>query len=557
MTHKMKSLFFAAALACSAVSLVQAETSCTTSTECCSGCAQSQNLWQPHAFSVSMSREILLEKPAWEGLNDVEGWHGTFGVGFEYMRNFGENYNCEPVKGCCKSLGSLPFWAADQSNQMTIGDNKSDKDLDAYQLGLGPVETTGTVRMDPRVYQTGADFFLYAGAHKTERGVFFKIHGPVGVMSVDPRLSFDGDLEAATYPKGALDDGTGSTGTDAPYENIQEAFAGGKEAGYLKKMKFGKIDCKRTSSATFGDLAMAIGYNVYADETKHLGVAVRFSAPTGNKADGEYVLEPIFGRNGHWAAGGEIIGHWRAWESDGDDRYFDIWMNGTAEHLFRSKHTRSFDLKANGKGSKYLLLGKYTNNTFQQEIVNAVNVTTLPVESSFGVEGNFALMFDFHWDNWNFGLGYEGWGRNCEELKIDCKCPGAINLNDYAVLGRQIPLNAAGGNGGLNDYAEPAAKIGKSQDLLATTVTADIPSGIVLATTAANRIPSELSDAIDIDGQRAHSAYTSKVFAQVGHTWKDSDYAPYMGIMGAAEFTHKDNSAVRFWSVGLQGGLAF
>jgi len=100
----------------------------------------------------------------------------------------------------------------------------------------------------------------------------------------------------------------------------------------LKKMQYGKIDCKQTTSAKFGDLAIAVGYNVYADDKKHLGLALRFSAPTGNKAEGIYVLEPIWGRNGHWAAGGELIGHWRAWESDSSDNYLDLWLDGTAEH---------------------------------------------------------------------------------------------------------------------------------------------------------------------------------------------------------------------------------
>lgn len=556
MTHKMKKLLFLAAFACSATNLMQAD-------DCCSGCMQSQNTFQPHAFSVSMSREIMLEKPAWEGMDDAEGWHGSFGVGFEYMRNWGENCNCEPVAGCCSSLGSVPFWSG--NNQMSLGHNDGKSNFDVYQIGLGNqaaytsasgaktayTANTGSVRLDPRIYQTGADFFLYAGSHKTERGFFVKLHGPVGVYSVDPRLSFDGDVTGRPYERGILNNADATVA--APYENIEQAFEGEKEAGFLKKMKYGKITCKRTSSATFGDLAMAVGYNVYADESKHLGFALRFSAPTGNKSDAEYVFDPIFGRNGHWAAGGEIIGHWRAWESDSSDSYLDIWMNGTAEHLFRSKHTRSFDLKTNGLGSKYMLVAKYTGTpgVFQNDIQNVVNLTSVPVESTFGVEGNFALMFDYHWGNWNAGLGYEGWGRSCEKLKIDCKCPTTTNLNEWAVLGRQAPFSSADGTT-VTNLAEPKATISKSQDRV------DAPTAtIVTATNASNRINSDLTEALDIDGQRAHSAYTSKVFGQVAYTWKDSDYAPFMGIMGSGEFTHKDNSAIKFWSVGVHGGLAF
>ncbi len=561
---KIKSLLLVAAFASAATISFADDCSDCDTTDCCKdGCTTSQNLWQPHAFSVSMSREALLQKAAWTGASDDEGWHGTFGVGFEYMQNWGESKNCdecpEETKGCCRSLGAMPFWASDLSNEMTIGDNSGTYDLDAYQMGLGPVTTTGTVRLDPKVFQTGGDFFLYVGAHRTERGFFAKIHGPVGVTSVDPKLSHSDTITPVAYPIGALAlDGSGATTTAAPYASIQESFVGDKTAGFLKKMQYGKIDCKQTTSAKFGDLAIAVGYNVYADDKKHLGLALRFSAPTGNKAEGIYVLEPIWGRNGHWAAGGELIGHWRAWESDSSDNYLDLWLDGTAEHVFRSRHLRSFDLKSNGAGSKYLLVGKYTGGvsaTFQNCIENAINVTTLPVESSFDIEGNFVAMADFHFNGWSMALGYEGWGRTCEKLKIDCKCPGSVNLNDYAVLGRQTPYSTSDSSSTVLNNAEPLATISKSQDQFDDNT--GRPTGVVDATDPANRIPEDVNEALDICGQRAHKAYTSKVFLQVAHTWKDSDYDPYLGVSGAAEFSHTDNSAVRFWSVGVQGGLAF
>lgn len=552
MMYKTRQLLLAALVICTSASLLQADTSTCSSTACCSGCATSQNLWQPHAFSVSMAREVLLEKPAWIMTNDVEGWHGTFGVGFEYMKNWGESCKCTPK--CCTSLGAMPFWSSTNSNEMTIGDNSGDYDLDVYQMGLGPVTTTGTVRLDPSLYQTGGDFLLYAGAHRSERGFFIKIHGPVGIMVISPRISDGGDLEPVEYPVGSL---TNAAVTAPLYENIDEAFAGGVSGGNLKSMKFGRIpSCKISSSVKFGDLGFALGYNLYADEVKHIGIALRFGAPTGNKADGVYTLEPIFGRNGHWTAGGELIAHWRVWESDTDDRYLDIWFDGVAEHLFSSNHTRSFDLKQNGRGSKYLLVAKYTGTpgVYQNEINNAINLTTLPVESTFSVEGNFAVMFDFHMRCWSAGIGYEGWGRTCESLKINCSCPGSINLNEYAVLGRQTPYATDGTT--VLDLCQPLAQIGESADHK-NTAGANASLGILSATDATNRIPAELSDAIDIDGQHAHPVYTSKVFAQVAYTWKDSDYVPYLGLSGSGEFNQSYNNAANFWSVGVQGGLAF
>lgn len=553
MNQKLKRFFAITVLLCSRISSTDYANSCSS---CPTSCAQAQNLYQPHAFTASASREIMLEIAAWNPMNDEEGMFGTFGVGFDYMRSF--NSKCcssSESTGCCTTLGSLPFWAADGSNTMTLGGNTSGKDVDAYQFGLGPVTTTGTVTLKPTVFQAGADFLLYIGAHKTERGFFIKIHAPVGVTNINPGLSFTDGLEAVAYPQGSLQN-VAATTTPAPYQNIKEAFAGGQTAGYLKSMNKGLINCTRTSSARFGDAEFAVGYNVYADETKHLGIAVRFSAPTGNKAEGIYVLEPIFGRNGHWGAGGEIMGHWKFWDSDTKHRFSQIFLEGNVLHLFTSHHARSFDLAANGPGSKYMLIAKYlgTPGVFQSEIINAVNVTTINIDSTFAAEGVFALGFDFHWNNWSLEVGYEGWGRTCEKIMLDCNCPGSTNYNDYAVLGRQTPFSSANGTTVIN-LCEPKATIGASQNQVNAAVPAD---GIVDATAAINRIAGDPALALDIDAQRARAVYTSKPYVEIRYTWNESDYTPFLAITGGAEIPnlHK-NEAVAMWNFGVNGGIAF
>lgn len=552
MNQIFKQLFSITAILCSTIAIASSCADCPTT------CAKSQNLYQPHAFSASSSREIMLEIAAWYPLSDEEGWHGTFGVGFDYMQTFNQcGKTADSITGCCTTLGSLPFWAADGSNKMTLGNNTASKDLDVYQLGLGPVTTTGVVQLNPIIFQTGADFLLYVGAHKTERGFFIKLHAPVGVMSTDPNLSYSDTITPVAYPQGAFNNA--ATTVAAPYENIQQAFKGGKSAGFLQPMVFGLIDCKRTSSAQFGDLEFVLGYNVFVEDNKHFGIGIKFSAPTGNSADGIYVFEPIFGRNGHWGAGADFIGHWKFWESDSsDDRWAQLFFDGTILHLFKSKHTRSFDLLANGPGSKYLLLAKYNTAipaVFQNEIINAVNITTVGVQSTFAVEGNFAIGFDAHWKNWSLHVGYEGWGRTCEQLSLDCTCPGSTNYNTYAVLGRQTPFSSADGVTVIN-LCQPLATIGAS---VAQANTIPTPAnGIALATTAANRLPETAELALDVEGQRARAVYTSKPYAEMRYTWTDSDYVPYLAVTGGAEIpnTHK-NEAAKFWNIGINGGMAF
>jgi hypothetical protein len=222
---------------------------------------------------------------------------------------------------------------------------------------------------------------------------------------------------------------------------------------------------------------------------------------------------------------------------------------------------RSFDLLNNGAGSKYLLLARFDRPAdgalFQNEIVNAVNITTVGIASSFAAEVNFALVFDFHWNNWSLALGYEGWYRSCEKICIDCSCPGSVDYNEYAVVGRQFQAYMQPYATGGTPLCQPLATMYSVQPQQNTVNTS---AGILDATYSINRIPSSIGEALDIPGQMVRAVYTNKPFAQIQYTWLDSDYKPFLALSGGAEIptgNHSKNSAVKFWNIGAQAGIAF
>jgi hypothetical protein len=233
-------------------------------------------------------------------------------------------------------------------------------------------------------------------------------------------------------------------------------------------------------------------------------------------------------------------------------------LDGSVMHVFNAKIGRSFDLLNNGAGSKYLLLARFDRPAdgaiFQNQIINAVNITTIGITSSFAAEVNFALVFDFHWSNWSLAIGYEGWYRSCEKICIDCSCPGSVDYNEYAVVGRQLQTTSLSQTVPL---CQPLATI---YSVLPQQNTPDTANGILDATYSINRIPSNIGEALDIQGQIARAVYTNKPFAQVQYTWLDSDYKPFLAISGGAEIptgNHSKNSAVKFWNIGAQAGIAF
>jgi hypothetical protein len=618
---------------------VGCDTSCNTSCEsscessCNSGCGAcakscdaqcsiSKNTWLPRSWSSYQDHDLFQMKHT----HPSEKRYGKLNLSFftEYMQSIDGKCNS------CKNLGAMPLWSG--TNQLTIGNNDGRAQLDAYQLGMGNIITDedgigGIIQLNPRVQFAGTDMMMYWVEKASERGFYFRIHAPVGGIMVDPRLTEivpavpnnllgfsqtpaggapEFDYQFLEYPTPA-----------GRYQSISQAFYGGNASspelngslGKAIRLSYGRIASERQTIIRLADIAATVGYNVYADEKGWAGLGFKVSFPTGNVPQALYMLEPIFGREGLWGVGGEITGSYQVWENEAGNRRMTVSLQGEVEHLMsgRAPNMRSFDLKQNGKGSKYLLLQNYRStyaslspdqSISEGGFINpnsqifapvgldvAINVTTLPVLAKFSVEGAVALMLDFASDNWNVALGGEFWGRSREQLCINTLYTadgGYANLNDYAVLGRQlnayhVPAPFPPGNlqpapfteNGADVYTylcEPLAKIGHSQDPAilsgvypsvyfdSATV---LPEGVKDARLAENRIPADMNEALDIAGAAASHAITGKVFAHVGYNWKDCNYSPSVAVIGGAEFTGCTNNAIQMWSVGLQGSLNF
>ncbi|MFA5999103.1 MAG: hypothetical protein WC747_03750 [Candidatus Babeliales bacterium] len=588
-------------------------TDCPDTNSCDTPCSISKNTWLPRSFTSYSYRDISQAQYTYgQDFGDKEH-HLNISLFTEYMQNFGGK--C----GSCKNLGAMPFWSG--TNQMTIGNNDGKADLDAYQLGMGNVVTNadgiaGVIQLNPTVQSVGTDMMLYYVHSKQERGIYFKVHAPLAAMIVTPNLKelmvAHSDNEVAFSQVTAA--AAGNPSSTITYEfpayssplrraaTVSDVFFGGAPGSSLEgsalkpiHLRRGRISpCKQTI-IRLGDITTAFGYNAYMSEKGFFGLGFKASLPTGNVPTGHYMLEPIVGRAGAWGLGGEISGSYRVWENCDQSKNLEIFVQGEVLHLMqgRTPNFRSFDLKQNGPGSKYLLvqnyMADYTNKVIPeatevfvpQSLHSAINITTLPVISKIAVEGSFAVATVFNCDDWNVSLGGEFWGRSREKLQIDIT--SAIdqrlpNLNDYAVLGRQVSAYRVNGQptstvSPFNPievfYVEPLARINKSQDpvqLVGTLVSAGglgivtsgiIPDGIKDGRLSENRIPANLCEALDIGAAQASRAFTGKLFGQAGYTWTQHCHMPSLAVIGGVEFTSQTNNAIQLWSVGLQGSLNF
>lgn len=565
-------------------------------TPCATQCSQAKNTFFPRPFSSNASLEIMQEKTVFQTESDRNEWNGTFSFATEYMQNFGAKCN-----STCKNLGSMPFWGAAGTNTMTIGNNDGRADLDAWNFGLGNVQVdadgiAGTISLNPKITHVGTDFLLYFTQFKDRHGMYFKIHAPIAAFSMDVQVS---ETETEIVETNAFTE-TSTTAQTLTYlsnypnlldrfPTVSNAFAGGVGDGNTLDghgfdqivLTFGKLSTCKQTEIRLADLSAVWGYNLWANEKGLIGLGFKATCATGNVPTAQYALEPIVGRAGLWGVGADVMAHYKAWENEAQTRYLDMWFQGEVLHLVpgRTPSMRSFDLLANGKGSKYLLVQRFkaeSNATYSAAgLTQAINITTLPVISKFAVEGCASLMADFHCHNWNLAIAGEFWGRSKENLAIDmCSAveQNRHNLNNYAVVGRQVssfniiaPSTYTGDVLAVVPLCEPLAKINESQNVITlvggdaalATFPTTYPDGIADATNPANRIPADLTEALDICGAAASKALTGKVFGQFGYTWNDNRYTPNLSVFGSAEFTNQTNNAVQMWAAGIQGSLNF
>lgn len=557
-------------------------------------CSLSNNTLIPRSFGSYSSREIMLEKSYFESGQDDHLWNGTLSFATDYMQNFG-----------CPTVGALPFWSG--TNTMTIGNNNGKADIDAYQFGLGDIPVNqdgiaGTITLDPKIQQIGTQFLFYVTEKKDKPSLFFKVNASFGAMMVTcnviekPAVD-SSDALGFTQTTNPGEDTITYEWTDYPtperrYASLSDAFFGGTDscnvaAGNIYKpirLEKGRIDPFKNTEVKLGDLSATVGYNFIADDHKLFGVGIKASAPTSNAPTCDYMLEPLFGRSGFWGIGGEIMSYYRHNICSDDHRFFDVWLQGEVMHLIqgRSPNLRSFDLKQNGPGSKYLLIQYYpatyvkdpiTNITSQISEANfiqqAINLTTLPVISHIAVEGSVAFMGNYVSHNWSFGIGAEFWGRSSEKLCMDTATILEMripNLQDFAVLGRQISAYSIDKQSTtvVSSYCEPLARINQSQDPVilqgatpTVTTPASLPAGIADATIAANRIPAEFSEALDICGAQAVAVMSGKIFGQLAYTWNDYHLTPSLSLFSGVEFVDKKRHAIQNWNIGLQGNINF
>lgn len=497
-------------------------------------------------FCMDIARELMAQQSAWAELQDTKDWFGTWQISAQYYHNMNS--------GNTTGIGAYPFWSG--KNSMTVGNNSfgatQTYDVDAYQFGLGPVTTSGTITISPEMYSAGINFLLYASNHEATPGVFTKFQFSIGAAFMNPHLQETPEIQGVIYPAGDMSATAHLVNIGPIYANMSQAFTGYSSTGnavtagtpnysIFTGLKYGTIDGKLSTTAQLSDIDFVVGYNFLAKDHAHVGLGLRLSAPIALEPSAVYMLEPLFGKGGGWGIGGELISHGRLWEKD-ENHFVEIWVDGYMMHLFRCIQYRAYDTIANGKGSKYLLIGDFGNSgtVSQNSYQPLINESTLISYSIFPFIVDAAGYLQYTHECWKLGIGYNISGR-CQETLI---LMDSYNVQEFAIVGQQPNTN---GFGVATNLVDTSARIYSAMP-------SDQGSGQTVTPFLCLQNPAQ---ALDIQGACQPASWTSKIFGQIAYVWQDSNFCPTVAAQGSTEFSMSGNTAISQWSIGIRGGISF
>jgi hypothetical protein len=392
------------------------------------------------------------------------------------------------------------------------------------------------VSLDPEQTVYGARMDYYQNLGVILKNLYFKVDTSIVHVENDPKLLVDGASSDIAHPTateirdriaGYLQGTYEQNAESDPATAIDaETHVVTGQASLQEKLTHAKIH--KRSVAGVADVDIALGYKFINTQKYLLGLALGVTAPAGNKANGEYMFEPIAGNGGHWAIGGDLYGSIRAWGKIKHNLKFFLRMK--YRYLFENDENRTIGLKGYDWG-QYMLLGRVNTPgaapTLQRfrALTPAANVTTLRVDVTPGSQFDGVLGMTYNNGGFSFDLGYNLYYRDAEEVHLDQHLPSGT----YFVAARNYPTNVATGTEFTTTYVDGGATI---------------PVWYV--------DDSEL----DLGTAETPSQFTNSIYGGMGYQFRKWEVPMMMGIGGKYEFA-SENSALEQWSIWGKMGVTF
>ena len=541
-------------------------------------------------------------------LYDMESWYGTFDVGVGYMRSFYSEDMAHYLFGCDLICNS------DCKNTIKVqGSSVESRDAKAWladYLYLA-CDYDGTFNINPRIQNVVVDLDFYLGLDEWVNGMYFRAYAPITWTKWETNFcpADPASVTTTSCSSGYLT----PSGSEVLLSSMANYFNGSAPASVdnitFQGLKWAKMPACDETKVSLAELRVELGWNFFQDDDYHVGAGLHVAAPTGNKRRAEYVMQPVVGNGNHWELGGTIHGHYVFWRSDDEEQHFGLYLDAVLTHLFRSCEQRTFDL-CGKNNSRYMLASKFTNTITNganglggQSVVGAggtttratsqfnnvyapvANLTTADVKVDVGIQADIVAMLNFTTRGFSWDLGYNFWGRSCEDIKCPTDCDScnsdsifnSANANTWALKGDARMFGFAGAavaatGVALNDSVALSASqslatihAGRNASTVDATltsvtmqnagvdnalfaITGDTGNEVMVIHTPtteggfninSNQIKTSIQPVFikstDV-GLVETKGISHKIFTHLSYTWDRDNWIPYLGIGGSAEF---------------------
>jgi hypothetical protein len=375
----------------------------------------------------------------------------------------------------------------------------------------------------------------------------------------------------------------------------------------ISPLQHGRFSCGALTTNKIADIYVALGYNVPCTDLKAFHIDLNLTIPTGTIPNGEFLFAPQIGNGRHWGIGGSVNLQYDLVPADNDCCYqITAYFDATVQHLFKSTQKRSYDLKRNGPGSRYMLLedmiGNLTmtedfspvpfadpvDNVYITRLLYVIDATTLDSKIKINAQADVDAKLAFTYQNFSFNIGYNAWVRSSEKLvsrdcfkhnfygiKGDAQVYGFLIIGPSATIG--LPINATqstatvrkpqgAGNtvdNFVNNNADNAALLyNVGQPIAQTDTNSLVNTGITgIAQINGSNQSMVITDA-DINNCSGLSpkAFTNKIFGSIEYDFETCENEAYLLLGGEAEFAGEVGgmkTAISQWGVWLKGGISY
>jgi hypothetical protein len=341
----------------------------------------------------------------------------------------------------------VPFYQAslkgeDVGKYFGIGNGKNNFKI-GQQRGVDDVEVTnryfvhihggaqatpsGDFYLDPKQEVCGVRFDLFQFLEHPFKRTFIKFGMPIVRVENDPHFKISSSVA----------DGV---------ENTLANFFSGRSitqnaAGDAQNaLTHAKVDGRR-SDAGVADIDVAFGYRFVEDVHKHFYVNLGITLPTGNKATGGYLFEPIYGNGQHFALGFGIDASVELWKRESCDGRLLFSLNH--RYLFRGSQTRTIPINSQAYPfAQYYLLAK-NGDVANTALTPAANVLTQAVSVRPGNQIDSLIAVSMKSRRFVLDLGYNLFLKEGEAIKLK----NAWVDDTYGIANLTLDIAAPGGNG--------------------------------------------------------------------------------------------------------------